>query len=77
MKGNLLVALCGPFTKVQKALTLQKVQVDPTKLIAALLTTATGDSNEKTLNTTLGGWGLVAGLIICCGVGVMVSQSFL
>ena len=35
LKGNILVVLCGPFTKTQKALTLQKVQVRPEKVVNA------------------------------------------
>ena len=35
LKGQILVALCGPFTSTQKALTHQKCSVDPKKVIAA------------------------------------------
>ena len=35
MPGTLLVALCGPFTSTQKALTLKKTKVDAKKVIAA------------------------------------------
>ena len=35
MKGSILVVLCGPFTTDQKALTYEKVQVDPKKVIKA------------------------------------------
>ena len=34
-KGLILVVLCGPFTMTQKALTLKKTAVDPTKVIKA------------------------------------------
>lgn len=35
LKGNILVVLCGPFTKTQKALTMKKVMVNPDKVIKA------------------------------------------
>ena len=35
LKGNILVVLCGPFTKTQKAMTMQKILVDPDKVIKA------------------------------------------
>ena len=35
LKGQILVALCGPFTSTQKALTIKKCSVDPQKVIAA------------------------------------------
>jgi hypothetical protein len=35
MKGIILVALCGPFTTTQKALTYGKVAVDPLKVVMA------------------------------------------
>ena len=35
LKGKILVALCGPFTSTQRALTRHKCSVDPGKVIAA------------------------------------------
>ena len=35
LKGNILVVLCGPFTKTQKALTMKKVLVNPEKVVKA------------------------------------------
>jgi uncharacterized CHY-type Zn-finger protein len=35
LKGLILVVLCGPFTATQKALILNKVAVDPLKVVAA------------------------------------------
>ena len=35
LKGNILVVICGPFTKTQKALTMEKVLVDPEKVVKA------------------------------------------
>lgn len=35
LKGNILVVICGPFTKTQKALTMNKVMVRPNKVIEA------------------------------------------
>ena len=36
MKGSILVVLCGPFTKTQHAMIMDKVMVKPEKVIAAM-----------------------------------------